>query len=86
MLRGVEALCGAGGLTTCPLYYLRLPWVHRAARARKWAERGQLPVVEPHPPNALIEAIDEIDGALSAREQREHEARMRELEERKTKP
>lgn len=86
-LSGVEQLCGAAGLTTCPNHYLRLPWVHRAATARKWAERGQLAIVEPAPSAALIEAINEIDGALAAREAREHAARMKDLEERqKQKP
>lgn len=84
---GVRRLCGADELTTCPLHYLRMPWVHRAARARKWAERGQLTVVEPKPSAALIEAVDEIDSALAAREHREHEQRMAEIKEReKSKP
>lgn len=60
--------------------------MHRAWRARRWAERGQLQLVEPDPPAALIEAVDVIDRALAAREQREHEARMRELKERQEKP
>jgi hypothetical protein len=42
--------------------------VHRAARARRWREHGELRAVEGrNPPATLIEAIDEIEDAYNTR-------------------
>lgn len=75
-------MTGVDSCETCPGYYLRLPAVLRACEARRWAERGQLTVVEPHPSNALIEAINVLDDAVCDRTRREYERTERELRER----
>jgi hypothetical protein len=76
-----ERVVGGELPPTCPCYPTRLPWVHRATLARKWAERGDLARAEPDPPAALIEAIDAIDAAVAARDARDAAKRRAELDE-----
>jgi len=63
----VSALTGARGMTTCPLWYARLPWVGEACRERKWAERGLLAQRVGEAAPAYMDAIDCIDASVNAR-------------------
>lgn len=76
-LERVRELTGAEGFRTCPCWYLRAPWVHRAVRAHAWREAGELKTLEPRPPAALCEAIDLVAAGIAARERREAEDRER---------
>jgi len=77
-LDAVEHVTGARGLTTCPLFYARLPWVAEAVRARRWAERGDLRTRYPDPPAVLLDAIDAVDAGIGARQAAdEHERELK---------
>lgn len=81
-LVAVEHLTGARGLTTCPLFYARLPWVRDAVEARKWAERGELRSYAGAPSRVLLDAISAVDAGIAARQAAdEHERELK----RKTK-
>lgn len=83
VLAAVERLTGAKGLTTCPMFYTRLPWVHAAARARRWAERGELRAAVGHPTAVLISAVDLVDRGIGRQQQREADRRKAEAAKQK---
>ena len=85
VLRATAFVTGAGGLTTCPRYYVTLPWVRRASRAYAWREKGEMGQREDLPPAALIEAVEEIASAYGDRLEQEAEKRKREAEEMKNR-
>lgn len=66
-LVAVERLTGARGLTTCPVYYARQPWVREACNARRWAERGELRSRYGEVSGVLCEAIDLVEHSIAAR-------------------
>lgn len=51
---------------TCPEWYAMHPWTHDASTAYRWWEKGQLHALYPHPPAVLVDAIEEIAGAVDA--------------------
>ena len=77
-LQEVAATIHATGLTTCPNWYASQPAARTVLRARKWAERGLLRERFGKPSLALMEAIDEVDEALDARERDDDERREEE--------
>ena len=76
-LDAVRDLTGAEGLETCPMYYARLEWVGDVVRLRRWFQKGQLHLREPHPPAALVDAIDCLEDSVAMREAWEVERAMR---------
>ncbi len=58
------------GITTCAGYTVHLPEVFEAMRARHWAGKGQLEAFcdGEQPSEALLKAIEILDGAHGARE------------------
>ena len=60
--------CSADDLRTCPGYYVRLPEAEEAVRLLRWLRAGALPLRLPHPSGAQIDALDELQSALGARE------------------
>lgn len=85
VLVAVERLTGARGLTTCPLFYTRLPSVHHAAAARRWAERGELRAKVGAPSAVLVHAVDLIDEGTARQMRREAKRRAAELDDLKTR-
>jgi hypothetical protein len=67
VLQATERLTGAK-CSTCPNYYLRLPWVREAVAARRWRDKGQLELRVGYPSAALVRAIDLIDAGDDARQ------------------
>lgn len=67
-LEAVQDLTGAEGLQTCPMYFARLEWVGDVVRLRRWFQKGQLHLREPHPPGPLVDAIDCLEDAVAMRE------------------
>lgn len=84
---GVQRILGAALPPGCPLHCLRAPHVHRAARAYRWWEKGQLALLEGDaPPAALCDAVDAVADGLAARERRDHERAMAEAKDRADRP
>jgi len=67
-IAAVERLTGAdlSDVTTCPVVMAYRDDVHRAMRAWRWRRRGGIRNVEPNPPAALLDAVDEIDAGVEA--------------------
>lgn len=72
-LARVGRVCGAPGLTTCPYAALREKWVHDAAQAREWWDKGQLQLRLGHPTLALMQAIDAMNAGTSGRARLDNE-------------
>lgn len=60
--------CGADDLRTCPGHYVRLPEAEEAVRLLRWLKSGALALRLPFPSGAQIDALDELQSALGARE------------------
>lgn len=60
--------CDPEDLRTCPGHYTRLPEAHEATRLLRWLQRGALHLRVPHPLGTQIDALDELQDSLSARE------------------
>ena len=58
----------AESLRTCPGAYTRTPDAHEAAKLLRWLKAGALPMRVPHPSGAIVDALDELQSALGARE------------------
>lgn len=65
--------CDPEDVCTCPGYYVRRPEAHEAVKLLRWLKAGALSLRCPHPSGAVIDALDELQGALSAREAAELE-------------
>jgi hypothetical protein len=77
VLSATENLTGAR-CETCPQFYAWLPWVHDAASARRWRDKGQLRERVGWPSVSLVRAIDLLDASSAARERYEFEQRDKE--------
>lgn len=53
---------------TCPGHYARTPDAHEAVKLLRWLKAGALHLRVPHPSGAVIDALDELQSALGARE------------------
>lgn len=53
---------------TCPMWYVRLDWVHDMARTWRWWRKGQLGLIVPRPSQVLVDAINAIEDSTNARE------------------
>jgi hypothetical protein len=58
----------AEDLRTCPGAYTRTPDAHEAATLLRWLKSSALHLRVPHPTGAQIDALDELQNALNARE------------------
>lgn len=69
-LARVRLLCDAGDgeVETCPGHYTRDVAAHRVVTALRWLESGSLALRDPHPTQALVDAIDLTQASLAARE------------------
>jgi hypothetical protein len=69
-LARVRLLCEAdsGEVETCPGHYTRDPAAHRVVTALRWLESGSLALRDPHPTQALVDALDITQTSLAARE------------------
>lgn len=78
-LARVRRLCGAedGEILTCPGHYTRNVGAHRVVTALRWLRAGALPLRDPHPSAALVEALDLAQDSLADRERDELERARR---------
>jgi hypothetical protein len=79
VLTATENLTGVR-CSTCPNFYLRLPWVHEAIAKRRWRDKGQLQLVTGNPSRALVRAIDAIDRGDNERQADDYKRRERDRE------
>lgn len=71
----VRALCDAeeGEVETCPGHYTRDTSAFRVVTALRWLDKGALALRDPHPTQALVDALDLAQSSLAARERDELE-------------
>jgi hypothetical protein len=56
-LAKVETRFGARGLTTCPVWYAKAPWVHRAVEAFSVLDKSVFTALYPNPSRRFLRAV-----------------------------
>ena len=72
--------CDEDDIQTCPGHYARLSEAHEAVRLLRWMKAGALAQRMPHPSGAIVDALDELQNALNARESDEMDRARRKSE------